>query len=340
MAEFGWIGKGSTRGPSLRGRVMLDLYRGSPRARKWPRGRKYRLKAKTKEQNDWFFQAQYATKYWDPWLFQTYAAAVKKTLLLPRDIMTMQMAGRLAYITRADGSPIWSKQMRQDMSYSLDVITHTPGTMLYRGADDWIAIPPGTVDQVLTYQSAATPPAWTDAGGRGGGAMVKLDEIEITAPQLTIDFSGISDAYSDLILQLSSRTSAAVTSSATRMKINNDNSALYDGQWGQITNATTATFQSSAANNAFIGDTSGASINSGWFSDIEITIAKYSRNDRFKIGQIRASREDGTPTGNKISTYAHSFFYRNTAKINQITLFLDSARSFDVGTIATLYGRQ
>jgi hypothetical protein len=147
---------------------MLDHHRGTPRARSWPKKRGRRLAQKTKDQMEWFRQAQWATKFWDPWIFQTYQQAVKGTPLLPRDICTMQMAGRLAFVVFDDGTPCWSKEMRLDVSYSLDVITHLPGSILARGINDWLGIEAGDAGYVLTSVGPGEVPQWMPGGGDAG----------------------------------------------------------------------------------------------------------------------------------------------------------------------------
>lgn len=42
----------------------------------------------------------------------------------------------------------------------LDMLSSTRGSVLYRGANGWAALPPGTVGQVLTSGGAGADPLW------------------------------------------------------------------------------------------------------------------------------------------------------------------------------------
>ena len=162
-------GKRERRRPSLKGGVMLDVVNGSERARAWPKKRGKKLHPKTVEQNEWFRQAQWATKFMAPEMYWQIAAAVQGTPLLPRDILTMMLAGRLAAFTLPSGRTIWSKQVSNDVTTALDVICDIPGALLVRGETQWQAILPGADGLILTSKGPGQLPEW-DANGGGGGA--------------------------------------------------------------------------------------------------------------------------------------------------------------------------
>lgn len=116
---------------------MFDVSQGKERARKWPRPRG---KAKTEaqaEQQDWFRQMQWATKYMDSRLMMQAMMAVQGTPLLPRDVLTMLHAGRLLAFNLEDGRRIFPVQAVQDVSQSLDVLGQEPGMILRRGSQYW-----------------------------------------------------------------------------------------------------------------------------------------------------------------------------------------------------------
>lgn len=137
MAAFPPKDKTVDRRPSLSGVLMQDVAHGVERSRAWPRKRGKKLDPVTKDQNDLFRQYQWATKYWDPKLYIQAMNAVKGTPLLPRDIMTMIMSGRLCSIRMVDGKVWYPMAALQDVSQSLDVITQTPGRSIRRGDELW-----------------------------------------------------------------------------------------------------------------------------------------------------------------------------------------------------------
>jgi len=54
-------------------------------------------------------------------------------------------------------------------SFAFGVGTPAIGDLLFRGAINWSALAPGTNGYVLTTAGPGAPPAWTPAGGGGGG---------------------------------------------------------------------------------------------------------------------------------------------------------------------------
>jgi hypothetical protein len=66
----------------------------------------------------------------------------------------------------------------------LDDISATQGSILYRSASGWVALPPGTAGHFLKTNGAAANPEWAAASGGGGGAF---------NPPLASDFPTIVD---------------------------------------------------------------------------------------------------------------------------------------------------
>lgn len=171
MAVINNDGKRERRRPSLKGGVMLDVVGGQERARAWPKKRPGKKHPHTAEQNEWFRQAQWATKYMAPEMYWQAQQAVQGTPLLPRDILTMMMAGRLAAFVSPTGRVIWSKAVQNDVSRALDVISDVPGAMLVRGPDGWQAILPGAPGQALVMPAEGDVPEWGEGGGGAGGPL-------------------------------------------------------------------------------------------------------------------------------------------------------------------------
>lgn len=146
----------------------MDVSGGAERLRKWPRKRGKNLPQVTKDQNDWFLQAQWATKYIPAIQMVQAMEATENTPLLPRDIMTMLFANRMFMLSLPDGRRLYPTVARNDVSESLDVIGSVQGTILFRGLDWWSPLTPGTVGQVLTSNGPGADPEWKTPGGGGG----------------------------------------------------------------------------------------------------------------------------------------------------------------------------
>lgn len=161
-------GKVKPRKPSFRGRAMYDVSRGVLRVRGWPKKRGTPKSQTTRDQMEWFRQAQWATKFWPPEIVTEITQAVRGTPLLPRDIMTMQMSGRMFMISTSDGRKIYPVVAMTEVSESLDVISQVPGAMLIRGESLWFGLLPGPSGYVLTSAGEGLPPQWTETGGGSG----------------------------------------------------------------------------------------------------------------------------------------------------------------------------
>ncbi len=158
MAVLPPKGKTVDRRPSMKGKIMQDVSNGAERSRAWPRDRGKSLHPKTKEQMEWFRQAQWATKYMDPKMLVSFKEATAGTPLLPRDMATMMFAGRLFMFDMLDGRKIYSVQVLKDVSESLDVISQTPGFQLVRGPVYWEGVQRivgGRIGAIVTRTAAS-----------------------------------------------------------------------------------------------------------------------------------------------------------------------------------------
>jgi hypothetical protein len=202
MAVLPPKGRTVDRRPSLRGKVMQDVSQGVERNRAWPPKRKKNLPEVTKDQNDLFRQYQWATKYWPPKLYIQAMQAVKGTPLLPRDLMTMIMANRLAVITMEDGTRKFPMTAVQDVSASLDAITQIEGQSIRRGSDYWEGFTPGG----------------------GGGEWTLIGVEEITSPVPSVDFIDLAGANQIIII---GRLLTASASTWRKAQVSIDNGANY-----------------------------------------------------------------------------------------------------------------
>lgn len=75
----------------------------------------------------------------------------------------------LSNVTGSDDTP-----SANSFSAVADTVSDTQGTILYRNASEWVALPPGTVGQFLQTNGAGADPTWEAAAG--GGTVTSLSQ--------------------------------------------------------------------------------------------------------------------------------------------------------------------
>lgn len=88
-----------------------------------------------------------------------------------------------------------------DIQELLDQISTAEGTILYRGADDWLALAPGLESQVLAIDALGVP-GWVNPTGGGGGVGSVWELIAsgtIANPTTVLDFD--ISAYSEVLFE-------------------------------------------------------------------------------------------------------------------------------------------
>lgn len=85
----------------------------------------------------------------------------------------------------------------------LDQISTTRGTILYRGASDWLALAPGTAGQYLQTAGAGADPLWaTVSGGGGGGGTTVIESQTLTAVS-TFSLEALAGgSYKSIIIEI------------------------------------------------------------------------------------------------------------------------------------------
>lgn len=151
---------------------MIDTVNGQTRIRRWPRKRGAPKSPAQRESRDKFRAAQLAAKFLSPTMFATITMARAGTPILPRDIVTAMLFGRLLSVRTLSGKEIWPMPALVDVSSALDVITQTPGRSLRRGETYWEAYIPSS--------------------GGGGSWTEVLNEV-ILSPTASIDIAGLAD---------------------------------------------------------------------------------------------------------------------------------------------------
>lgn len=114
----------------------------------------------------WLRYSAWLYKLADPYIISEYRRQSLGLWLQPRDIYTASLAGRLFYFDLGTRR-LYSRRMRNDMSYTLDILGESPGMILYRGFSDWQALLPGNPGEVLAVGASGLP-IWTAPGGGAG----------------------------------------------------------------------------------------------------------------------------------------------------------------------------
>lgn len=143
---------------------MEDVSQGQERVRAWPRKRGRAKTTAERKRQDKFTAAQFAIKYMAPQIAVAFREACKNTPLMPRDLLTSMLYGRLAMFVMEDGRKLWPKQAMNDVSEALDTITQTPGDYLRRTEQGWIGV---------------------GGGGGGGGGFSRTTLYRAAAGNLT-----------------------------------------------------------------------------------------------------------------------------------------------------------
>lgn len=178
----------NSKGPSLSGSVVVDLYRGRIRVRKQPGSNSIRRSPAVQAHQEKFSQAQLLAKFVDDgsqWLARTYS---KHSPFYWKDFLVSAMFGRLIELVIIDGEEWYSVALRDDVSKDIDIITgKQPWVMLARGADLWQALANPNSPAVLTHPGGDALPEWT-AGSPGGGAIELIDHPSPQAGDREIRF--------------------------------------------------------------------------------------------------------------------------------------------------------
>jgi len=153
------------KGPSFRGKLMLDTVRGTLRVRKWPKKRGKAKSALQQQWIDWFTQANFLAKYASGYDQVAAIERSKGTGLYPRDLILKAMRGRLLWWVDQDGWRWYPMAAIGDISETLDVLGQTVGSLLARFTDRWRPVPLNNTGDVLTSQGPLAVPVFAAPAG-------------------------------------------------------------------------------------------------------------------------------------------------------------------------------
>lgn len=161
---------------------------------------------------------------------------------------------------------------------------------------------------------------------------MRIDQqVVVGSVAATLDFPGVAATYEDAILVLFGRGDTAAAAVEVRVRFNNDSGNNYDSfAWGSSGNASAA-----AASGARFGVLPAASATAGKSGYSELVVPGYART----VFQHQGSGTDRYNTSDGVGPVDHTqLAWRSTAAINRFTIY-PLAGNFEIGTVATLYGR-
>lgn len=160
-----------------------------------------------------------------------------------------------------------------------------------------------------------------------GMTYTPLARTTLTSATGTVTFSGISSAYTDLIIVV--QAAVASGSVALRMQFNSDTGANYSSTW--LTGNGTAASSGRSTGNTYIKIDENTGMNTTLGQGLNlINVMNYSNATTYKTVLTRPNRVD-------LGVDAFVGLWRSTAAINAITL-LTSSSTFVPGSTFTLYG--
>ncbi len=144
----------------------------------------------------------------------------------------------------------------------LDQISTTRGTVLYRGATDWLALAPGTAGQYLQTAGAGADPLWATVSGGGGGGTTVIESQTLTAVS-TFSLEALAGgSYKNLVIEIEGSFSNDDSHLRGTVKLNGSykTSADYLRHHASRSSSGATTTNNSSVATSFILTSSG----SGW----------------------------------------------------------------------------
>jgi hypothetical protein len=156
----------------------------------------------------------------------------------------------------------------------------------------------------------------------------------LTGSQTSIDFTSIPSTYTDLVLKISSRATAAVGSDILNIRFNGSSTGYSVKRlYGQASNSDIGSDSSTASGYLSIGFSNSATQTSNTFGNVEMYVPNYASSN------YKSTSTDSTPEDNTSATYRgfYAGLWSNTAAINQITIYTGGT-SFAQYSSFYLYG--
>lgn len=170
----------------------------------------------------------------------------------------------------------------------------------------------------------------------------------LSSPTSSVTFSSIPSTYTDLVLKISAKASAATGSTAdfAALQFNGSTSSVWSGTVING-NGATASSSRSPANQVYDGDAAifpyvpggAASVTANSFSNGEVYIPNYASTSLIKPYGI-FNVIDNNQASTAIFTRAHASLFNSTSAISSIKIVTSGggATNYDTGSSFYLYG--
>lgn len=171
--------------------------------------------------------------------------------------------------------------------------------------------------------------------GGGSGALTLISSLTPSGTGVAT-FTAITSAYTDLVLVVRGRSTAAATGVGTTITFNSDTGANYDSTGDQINNVDQVIGGANASGLTLHG-LPAANAPAGASGYDEYTIYLYSGSTFFKTVFSMSGQTQGS---GQVNIYSQKGYgqWRNTASVTRIDATLTSG-NFVAGSTVSLYGR-
>ncbi len=189
----------SLRFPALKGKLIVDTYRGQMRMRAWPRKTGTPKSAEVRRQNKWFKEANDLAKRLEPTQQALAIAMTKGTGLYPRDLLLHQMSGGMYDIIDEDGVNIQTRQsFRETVMFQGVICQLTANQTLPIGLTLPINWPLPVLD-TAAFWDVASPGRFTIPAGfnvvslTAGWKATASQAGQVTSPQIRKNGAKLAD---------------------------------------------------------------------------------------------------------------------------------------------------
>ena len=174
------------RFPGLKGKLIIDTYRGQIRIRSWPRKTGTPKSQAVRNQNAWFKGANELAKKAEPTQMNLAIEMTKGTGLYPRDLLLKQMSGGLYDIVEDDGSnPQYFRPFRETVVFQGAILELTAAQNIPVGVVHPITFPLPVRD-TATFWSLLNPTRLTIPAG--------VNIVQLTAGWVSTQIEPVQDS--------------------------------------------------------------------------------------------------------------------------------------------------